>query len=128
MRSEARTSGLEDQRGMSVFVVSSCCSTGGSSNSTSKVEMSAAAHSTARPCTSTVSQDLHHGESSQACAISRRNSNDGQLSGMKGGLLVLASLLHFWEGAFHSIVVAKPSTRTFCKSPLQLKPVYGQST
>jgi hypothetical protein len=58
MRSEARTSGLQDQRRMPGFVVSSR-STGsaGFSNSTSKSGISAASQSTFRPCASMISHE-----------------------------------------------------------------------
>ena len=60
MRSEARTSGLQDQGGMSGFVVSSRSTGGaGSSNSTSKSGISAASQSTFRPCASMISHEQH---------------------------------------------------------------------
>jgi hypothetical protein len=58
----------------------------------------------------------------------RRNSREGQLSCTKGGFDVLISLLHFLKSAFHSIAVAYPGIVTASRSPLRLKPAYGQST
>ena len=51
---------------MSVFVVLSCHSTCGSSNSTFKSEISAASQSTFRPCASMISHKQHQVEFSQA--------------------------------------------------------------
>ena len=70
----------------------------------------------------------HQLEFSQASAIARRNSREGQFSLVKGGLDTRISFDHFLASAFHSIADAKPGILTTSRPVLRLKPAYGQST